>query len=175
MCEHGKDLFLPWHRAQFYYFEKILQGTDPDGTIADSRGQTGPSTKDRDRALLELDAASLGRALSGGLREAASPLSHANRNQDPIAPGSAFPFATSFLVGYMIQFHDWPTFGGFPRGLKGGFGSFEAVVHNPMHSQYMAGDMADPSLAALDPCSSRSMPSSICSTRAGFRSTARMA
>jgi len=30
MCEHGKDLFLPWHRAEFYYFEKILQGADPD-------------------------------------------------------------------------------------------------------------------------------------------------
>ena len=45
MCEHGKDLFLPWHRAEFYYFEKILQATDPDGVITDSRGQKGPSTK----------------------------------------------------------------------------------------------------------------------------------
>lgn len=151
MCEHGKDLFLPWHRAQFYYFEKILQGTDPDGTIADSRGQTGPSTRAVTVPYWNWTRPPSGVRYPAAYEKPTSPLFHENRNHDPIAPGSAFPFATSFLLGYMIQFHDWPTFGGFPRGLKGGFGSFEAVVHNPMHSQYMAGDMADPSLAALDP------------------------
>jgi hypothetical protein len=34
---------------------------------------------------------------------------------------------------------------------KGGYGSFEAVTHNSMHSIYMAGDMGRPSTAALDP------------------------
>src|SRR5262249_39318771 len=45
VCEHHKDLFLIWHRAQFYYFEKILQATDPDGVVTDSRGIKGPSTR----------------------------------------------------------------------------------------------------------------------------------
>ena len=151
MCEHGKDLFLPWHRAQFYYFERILQGTDPDGTIADSRGKTGPSTKNVTVPYWNWTRPPTGGRYPAAYENLTSPLFHKNRASDPIAPGSAFPFATSFLLGYMVHFQDWPTFGGFAKGTKGGFGSFEAVVHNPMHSTYMAGDMGDPGTAALDP------------------------
>ena len=151
MCEHGKDLFLPWHRAQFYYFEKILQGTDPDGTITDSRGQTGPSTRNVTVPYWNWTRPPSGGRYPKAFEREGSPLFHKNRASDPIAPGQSFAFATSFLLGYMIHFHDWPTFGGFPKGLKGGFGSFEAVVHNPMHSTYMAGDMGSPPTAALDP------------------------
>src|SRR5687767_13339614 len=31
-CEHGNDLFLPWHRAHLHYFEKLLQEADPART-----------------------------------------------------------------------------------------------------------------------------------------------
>src|SRR4029450_1311947 len=31
-CEHGNDLFLPWHRAHLYYFEQLLQESDPPRT-----------------------------------------------------------------------------------------------------------------------------------------------
>ena len=28
-CQHGNDLFLPWHRAYLYYFEQYLMDQDP--------------------------------------------------------------------------------------------------------------------------------------------------
>ena len=31
-CEHGSDLFLPWHRAHLHYFEHLLQASDPPRT-----------------------------------------------------------------------------------------------------------------------------------------------
>ncbi|MEL6562303.1 MAG: tyrosinase family protein [Bacteroidota bacterium] len=31
-CQHGNDLFLPWHRGMLYYFEQELQKTDPPRT-----------------------------------------------------------------------------------------------------------------------------------------------
>jgi tyrosinase len=151
MCEHGKDLFLPWHRAEFYYFETVLQGTDPQGTITDSRGQTGPSTKNLAVPYWNWTRPPTGARYPLAFENPKSPLFHDNRASDPISSGSAYPFASAYLVAYMIRFQDWPTFGGHERATRGGYGSFEAVTHNPMHSLYMAGDMANPATAALDP------------------------
>jgi tyrosinase len=151
MCEHGKDLFLPWHRAEFYFFEKILQGADPDGTIRDSRGQTGPSTKTVTVPYWNWTRAPSGVRYAAAFENPQSPLFNEQRSRDPIAPGSAYPFASAYLIGYMIHFQDWPTFGGFPMAKNGGYGTFEAVSHNPMHSQYIAGPMESPPTAALDP------------------------
>ena len=32
-CEHGNQLFLPWHRAYLYYFEQALQDLAPGVTL----------------------------------------------------------------------------------------------------------------------------------------------
>lgn len=32
-CQHGSDLFLPWHRAYLYFFEKALQDRVPGVTL----------------------------------------------------------------------------------------------------------------------------------------------
>lgn len=151
MCEHGKDLFLPWHRAEFYYFEKILQAADPDGTVTDSRGLTGPSTSQVTVPYWNWIRPPSGDRYPEAFENPESPLYHENRARDPVAPGLAYPFASPHLVAYMIYFLEWPEFVGFERAMQGGYGLFEAVSHNPMHSLYMAGDMASPSTAALDP------------------------
>ena len=151
MCEHGKDLFLPWHRAEFYFFEKILQGADPDGTIADSRGQTGPSTKNVTVPYWNWTRAPSGARYPKAFENPQSPLFHTNRASDLVAPGNSYPFSSLYLISYMVQMQDWPTFGGFPMSKSGGYGTFEAASHNFMHALYMAGDMASPKTAALDP------------------------
>jgi hypothetical protein len=151
MCEHGKDLFLPWHRAEFYFFEKVLQGADPDGTIKDSRGQTGPSTKYVTVPYWNWTRAPSGVRYAAAFENPSSALYNDQRSRDPIAPGSAYPFASAYLIGYMVHFLEWPAFGGNPMAKKGGYGTFEAVAHNPMHSLYIAGPMESPPTAALDP------------------------
>lgn len=151
MCEHGKDLFLPWHRAEFYFFEKILQGSDPDGTITDSRGQTGPSTKTVTVPYWNWTRAPSGARYPRAFENPQSPLFHANRASDAVAPANSYPFSSRYLISYMVQMQDWPTFGGFPMSKNGGYGSFEGASHNFMHALYMAGDMASPKTAALDP------------------------
>jgi len=151
MCEHAKDLFLPWHRAEFYYFEKVLQATDPDGTITDSRGQKGPSTKNLGVPYWNWTRVPSGKRYPAAFENPKSPLFDDTRAGDPIAQGSAYPFASLYLVGYMVRFQDWPTFGGYEKSTRGGYGSFEAVTHNSMHSTYIAGHMASPPTAALDP------------------------
>lgn len=151
MCEHGKDLFLPWHRAEFYFFEKIVQGADPDGTITDSRGRTGPSTKNVAVPYWNWTRAPSGGRYPVAFEDEKSPLFHKKRARDPIAPGNSYPFASLYLISYMVQLQDWPTFGGFPMSKNGGYGSFEGASHNFMHALYMAGDMGNPRTAALDP------------------------
>jgi hypothetical protein len=151
MCEHGKDLFLPWHRAEFYFFEKIIQGADPDGTITDSRGQRGPSTKNVTVPYWNWTRAPSGARYPKAFENQNSPLFHKNRASDPVAPGNSYPFSSLALISYMVQLQDWPTFGGFPMSKNGGYGSFEGASHNFMHALYMAGDMANPRTAALDP------------------------
>lgn len=32
-CQHGSELFLPWHRAYLYFFEKALQDRVPGVTL----------------------------------------------------------------------------------------------------------------------------------------------
>ena|SRR5438105_1705800 len=104
MCEHGKDLFLPWHRAEFYYFEAILQDTDPQGTITDSRGQKGPSTKNIAVPYWNWTRPPTGLRYPVAFENQKSPLFHDNRAADAIAPGTAFPFASPYLIAYMIRF-----------------------------------------------------------------------
>ena len=127
MCEHGKDLFLPWHRAQLYFFEEILQATDPDGT-------TGPSTKNVALPYWNWTRPPSGNRYPQAMENQQSPLYHANRKIDPISPGED-PYTSPLLIGHMLYFFDWPSFGGYEKSQQGGYGRFERSSHNPMHSR----------------------------------------
>jgi tyrosinase len=150
MCEHGKDLFFFWHRAEFYYFEKVLQNADPKGTLPDSKsnGKKGPST-----ALVTIPYWDFTKAPSGirfpkAFENTASVLYRNNRGTDV----PKFDYSKKFIQSIMDE--PWLVFGGFPNstgGIRGGFGRFEAQVHNPMHAVYCDGDMRDQTMAAYDP------------------------
>ena len=153
MCEHGKDLFLPWHRAQLYYFEKLLQEADPNATVTDSRGKKGPSTKDVGLPFWNWTRPPSGGRYPKAMEDKNSLLYHEKRNHDPLAQGEA-PYTSPRHISYMIHELDWPSFGGYEKGREGGYGRFERESHNPMHGRYFGGrdsDMFYPQRAALDP------------------------
>src|SRR5262249_50657322 len=83
-CEHFKDVFLPWHRAHLYYFEQILRATEPDGTVTDSRGITGPSTKDVAIPFWNWTLPPSGTRYPKAFERVGSPLYHDNRNKGPL-------------------------------------------------------------------------------------------
>lgn len=147
MCEHGKDIFFWWHRAQFFYFESILQQTDPGGNVTDSKGNTGPSTKDLRVPYWNFSKRPSGVRFPLAFENKNSVLYHEGRNTDPVT----FPFTSKFLIAHQLYNLAWPEFAGYPNATNGGYGNFESMVHNPMHSTYIGGDMDDPSTAAYDP------------------------
>lgn len=148
MCEHGTDLFLTWHRAEFYYFEQLLKSTDPEGTITDSRDITGPSTANVAVPYWNWTRKPTGQRYPTAFENEQSPLFHTERETSP-AP--AFPFTSPFLIAYQLYKLDWSDFAGGEHAQGGGFGDFERVAHNPMHGLFIGGDMANPMRAALDP------------------------
>lgn len=151
-CEHGKDLFLVWHRAELYYFEKLLQGTDPDGILSDSRdpAQVGPSTKHVTVPYWNWTRPPSGNRFPKVFEKGDSPLFHNGRNTTVVAPED-YHYTSPYLIAYQIYFLGWPQFAGYVRGQYGGYGDFEVEAHNNMHSDYIGGDMAESSTAALDP------------------------
>jgi tyrosinase len=155
VCEHGKDLFLPWHRAQFYYFETLLRDADPDGSITDSRNLTGPGTKDVTVPYWNWTAKPSGERYPKALEAKDSPLYHEQRNHGKLTPSEEWLRRTvtnPLAVAEKTQNPDWPVFGGYAQEAPvGGYGDFESVHHNPMHSNYFGGDMRNPATAALDP------------------------
>lgn len=157
VCEHHKDLFLIWHRAQFYYFEKILQATDPDGTVTDSRGMKGPGTRNVAVPFWNWTRPPTGVRYAKALEDRNSPLFHARRAQNALTPTEITQVgqATSALaVAALVNDPDWQNFGGFPQEAStGGGGNFEYEHHDLMHFFYFGttSDMAAPPTAALDP------------------------
>lgn len=146
MCEHAKDLFFLWHRAQFYYFEKILQNTDPEGTIRDSKGNMYP-TKNLGVPFWNFTAPPSGSRFPKVFEDTTSVLYHAGR-----ASGTEkYPFTSPYLLANLAKNPEWPVFGGYIDAMEGGYGTFESQMHNPMHSDYIGGDMAVPTTAAYDP------------------------
>ncbi len=130
-CEHGSDLFMPWHRAHLHYFEKLLQEADPPrtsnvtipywdwihpqpiGKFPPAFDQPGLASPDRD-----LDDESL--------------------------PSETLTTVTTET--------DWRRFGGYPQGdPDGDYGDLELGPHNFMHPWFIGGKMADPATAAEDP------------------------
>jgi len=152
-CEHGKDLFLFWHRAELYYFEKVLQGADPAGTVTDSKGHTGPSTVKVTIPYWNFTqpASGVGKRFPKAFENKESILYHEGRGSGI----PSYPYTNKSMIQDKIN-NNWVVFGGFPNSVGNGarfrgFGLFEAEIHNPMHATYCAGEMADNSTAAYDP------------------------
>ncbi|MBU2912563.1 tyrosinase family protein [Reichenbachiella agariperforans] len=148
MCEHGKDIFFVWHRAQFYYFEKVLQNTDPEGTIVDSRGNKC-STAKVGVPFWNFTNEPSGTKFPAIFEDSSSVLYHAGRNLQ-VNPDYR-RFTSPYLLAKLMQESNWSTFGGYPNATHGGYGTFESQMHNPMHTPYIGGDMTYPSRAAYDP------------------------
>jgi len=137
MCEHGTTLFLPWHRAELYYFEQILQQTDPEG-------KTGPSTRNVTIPFWNWLRPPSGKTFPKMFEDKSSPLYRQNRFAELDTP-----LISRDLIAYQVYFLNWLRFGGGPADNPG-FGDFEAQVHNPMHNAIGA-DMQEQELAAYDP------------------------
>lgn len=155
MCEHGKDLFLAWHRAEFYYFEQLLRAADPDGSIADSRGRVGPSTANVAIPFWNWTRPPSGERYPLPFENEDSPLYHEKRNRGALTPAEKAlldDVTSPEALAALVYDTDWKGFGGYPQeSTVGGYGRFESAHHNPMHGRYFGGDMANPGLAALDP------------------------
>lgn len=140
-CEHQKNTFLQWHRAQLYFYEKALQAADPEG-------KTGPSTKNVALPFWNFTQKPSGVRYPAVFENPASPLFDSTRTQKPLA--SSLPTSSPYLLAYMLYYDDWENFGGDEYGKRGG-GNLETKIHNRMHAVYIDGHMSDNQTAALDP------------------------
>lgn len=131
-CEHGSDLFLPWHRAHLHYFEKLLQESDPPRTA----NVTVPYWD-----WIHVDPA--------GRFPAA--FSRPGLFQDGRNTGGDHPLPSDTLEIVTTR-QDWNMFGGYPKdSTEGDYGDLEYGPHNDMHSNYILGLMGNPATAARDP------------------------
>ncbi len=130
-CEHGSDLFLPWHRAHLYYFEKLLQESDPPRTA----NVTIPYWDwIHEEAVGNFPQAFFKPGLFKDGRNDGSP---------DLPPDTLEIVTTETNTG---------EFGGYPEGVPDGdYGRLERGPHNDMHSRFIVGLMGDPATAALDP------------------------
>ena len=130
-CEHGSDLFLPWHRAHLHYFEQLLQEADPPRTAnvtvpywdwlhAEPSGKFPPAFS------------------KPGLDDPERDMTDAQLPPDTLEIVTAET--------------DPGAFGGYPEEHPGGdYGRLELGPHNTMHPFFIGGKMADPERAAEDP------------------------
>ncbi len=142
MCEHAKDTFFQWHRAEFYFYEKALQNADPLGLY-------GPSTTDVTVPYWNFTHPPTGKRFPKVFEDSSSTLYVDNRNTDPLPDGTSY--TSPYLLAYQLYYLDWSKFGGYPSGGEGNYGEFEAQIHNPMHDDYIGGYLITPPTAGLDP------------------------
>lgn len=130
-CQHGSDLFLPWHRAHLIYFEKLLQATDPPRTA-------NATISYWDWIHPETDGRKFPRAFElPGLS-----MSGRNPNALPLPPDTLDIVTTET---------DWNKFAGYPLGdPRGDYGRLEYGPHNYMHPNFIGGKMASTTTAAED-------------------------
>lgn len=140
-CEHQKNTFLQWHRAELYYYEQALQAADPEGL-------SGPSTKNVSLPYWNFTKKPTGTRYPKAFENPSSPLFDSTRNAEPLS--SPLPTASPYLLSYIINFQDWQTFGGDVYGANGG-GDLETKIHNQMHATYVGGNMGNNATAAMDP------------------------
>ncbi|MFF2043542.1 tyrosinase family protein [Kitasatospora sp. NPDC058170] len=130
-CEHGSDLFLPWHRAHLWYFERLLQESDPPRT-ANVTVPYWDWLHPQPGGKFPPAFATPGLFADG-------------RSEAPVGlPPDTLRIVTAET--------DQGAFGGYPKAHPGGdYGRLELGPHNFMHSDFIGGLMADPETAALDP------------------------
>lgn len=130
-CEHGSDLFLPWHRAHLHYFEQLLQAANP------------PRTENVTIPYWDwIHAEATGKFPAAFGREG---LSEDDRNLGSVE----LPSETLTIV---TDEPSWAEFGGYPEGdPDGDYGRLERGPHNFMHPSFIGGKMANPGTAAEDP------------------------
>jgi hypothetical protein len=130
-CEHGSDLFFPWHRAHLHYFEQLLQAADP------------PRTESVTIPYWDwIHAEGTGKFPAAFGQEG---LSEDDRNEEP----EELPSETLTIV---TEETSWAEFGGYPEGdPNGDYGRLERGPHNFMHPSFIGGKMANPATAAEDP------------------------
>ncbi len=136
-CEHGSDLFFPWHRAHLYYFEQLLQEADP------------PRTENVTIPYWDW----LHPEENGRFPKAfAEPgLFAPGRNVNPAA-GSPGENLHPMTLRIVTEETDWKAFGGYPQGdPDGDYGKLELGPHNHMHGNFISGQMGNPLRAARDP------------------------
>lgn len=128
-CEHGKDLFLTWHRAQFYYFEKILQDTNPEGRLVDSEGESYP-TKNLGVPFWNYTISSTGSRYPKAFEDRNSILFHQYRAWKPtVDPPAKRELFSKLLIDKWLNFGGGPT----RRGV------FESQLHDHIHGSYVGG------------------------------------
>jgi len=142
MCEHAKDTFFQWHRAEFYFYEKSLQNADPLGIY-------GPSTKDVTVPYWNFTKAPSGDRYPKEYEDKNSTLYVDNRKKGALPEGTSY--TSPHLLAHQLYNLDWSQFGGYPVDGKGNYGEFESQIHNPMHSDYVRGYLSHPPTAGLDP------------------------
>ena len=140
-CEHRKDIFLPWHRAELWFFEQALRAADPTGA-------SGPSTKDVTLPYWNFTRKPSGKRYPKEFEDPSSPLYDKTRYADPLP--SSMRTSSPYLLAYLIYFDDWARFGGDSRGGLGQ-GDLESKIHNRMHGDYIGGHMGDNTRAGMDP------------------------
>lgn len=130
-CEHGSDLFLPWHRAHLHYFEKLLQAADPPRTA----NVTVPYWDwIHPQATGKFPAAFSQPGLDSG------------RNENPSTP---LPANTLDIV---LHESNQAEFAGYVKGSPtGNKGRLERGPHDYMHPNFIGGLMSNPDTAAMDP------------------------
>lgn len=140
-CEHQKNTFLQWHRAQLYFYEQALQAADPNG-------ERGPSTRNVALPYWNFTRKPTGVRYPKAFEDVDSPLYDATRKKEGL--DSSLATASPNLLAYQIYYMDWADFGGDEYGSLGG-GNLETKIHNHMHATYMGGNMGDNVTAGLDP------------------------
>lgn len=140
-CEHQKNTFLQWHRAQLYYYEQALRAADPNG-------ERGPATRDVALPYWNFTRKPSGVRYPQAFEDQNSPLFDSTRFTARL--DSAMATASPYLLAYQIYYMDWPEFGGDEDGSNGG-GALETRIHNHMHAFYIGGNMADNVTAGMDP------------------------
>lgn len=143
-CEHGNDLFFPWHRWHLANFEKALQASDPDHPTLSTKNVTIPYwnwTKAPTGVRYPKD---FENEFDG---TNPNPLFTDFRNRDPSSPF----FDETYMTGIVRDNDEWNLFAGFPRSEGGGYGALEIDSHNTMHGTFIGGFMANPNEASLDP------------------------
>lgn len=141
LCEHGNELFLPWHRAYLYYFEQALQDLVPGVTLpwwdwTESRDLPAAFTEEQDASGAPNPLVDAPIVMAGGLRD------------------EAWPERTWRAPGAHPRYPDLPTSGWVQHVLEGvnyeDFWQRIEQIHNGVH-MWTGGTMSSQRYAGWDP------------------------